>query len=152
MSFVEKTKKIIEKKGIDAEIREHKKWGKESEKVAEIFEIPLENVIKSLLIFLDETPYLAVVQGDKRLDLKKIEKITGKKTVLARVSDIKELGFEFGGIPCIGSELRMIVDQRVMDEEYIVGSAGSPYTGIKITPEDLVRLNNAEVLSICRGA
>jgi prolyl-tRNA editing enzyme YbaK/EbsC (Cys-tRNA(Pro) deacylase) len=150
MDYVEKTRKIIKREKLDAEIRTHSQWGKESTVIAEIFEIPLKNVIKSLLIFLDEAPTLAVLQGDLILDLEKIRKKTGKKVRLARVKDIKKLGFTFGGIPSIGSELPMIVDERVLHERYIVGSAGSPYAGIKIAPKDLVRLNGAEVFSIGR--
>ena len=150
MNHVEHTKKIIEKEKIEAELREHKMWGKESKKVSDIFGIELKNVIKSLLVFLDETPSLIILRGDTFLDLKKLEKITGKKVRLARANDIKKLGFEFGGIPCIGSNLNTIVDREVLDEETVVGSAGSPYVGITISPKDLVRLNSAEVLEICR--
>jgi prolyl-tRNA editing enzyme YbaK/EbsC (Cys-tRNA(Pro) deacylase) len=150
MDYVKNTKKIIEREKIEAEIKKHKLWGKESEKVSEIFGIALKNVIKSILVFLDEIPFLIVLQGDRLLDLKELEKITGKKVTLARARDIKKMGFEFGGIPCIGSTLKMIVDQKVLNEEYVVGSAGSPYVGIKIKPKDLVKLNSAEVFDICR--
>lgn len=150
MDYVRNTKKIIEREEIEAEIKKHKIWGKKSEKVSEIFGIALKNVIKSILVFLDEIPFLIVLQGDKLLDLKELEKITGKKVTLARAKDIKKMGFEFGGIPCVGSNLKMIVDQKVLNEEYVVGSAGSPYAGIKIKPKDLVKLNSAEVFDICR--
>ena len=150
MDYVRNTKKIIEREEIEAEIKKHKIWGKKSEKVSEIFGIALKNVIKSILVFLDEIPFLIVLQGDKLLDLKELEKITGKKVTLARARDIKKMGFEFGGIPCVGSNLKMIVDQKVLNEEYVVGSAGSPYVGIKIKPKDLVKLNSAEVFDICR--
>jgi len=72
-------------------------------------------------VFLDDIPFLIVLQGNKLLDLKKLEKITGKKVTLARAKDIKKMGFEFGGIPCIGSDLKMIVDQKVLKEEYVFG-------------------------------
>jgi prolyl-tRNA editing enzyme YbaK/EbsC (Cys-tRNA(Pro) deacylase) len=150
MDYIKNTKMIIEKEKIEAEIKEHKKWGKESETISKIFGIALKNVIKALLVFLDETPSLIVLQGNKLLDLKKLERITGTKVTLARVRDIKKLGFQFGGIPCIGSGLKMIVDRKILDEEFVVGSAGSPYVGIKIKPKDLVRLNSAEVFDICR--
>ncbi len=151
MKHVQRTKTLIRKKGIDAEVREHEEWGKESEKVAEIFDVPLKHVIKSLLVFLDDTPCLTVLQGNTRLDTKKVEEITGKKVKMARAKDIKELGFEFGGIPCLGSDLPMIVDKNVMEAEFVVGSAGSPYVGIKIRPMDLVTLNDAEVAHICKA-
>ncbi|MCD6467548.1 MAG: hypothetical protein J7L10_06485 [Methanomicrobia archaeon] len=150
MDYVKNTKKIIEREKIEAEIKEHKIWGKKSEKVSEIFGVDLKNVIKSILVFLDDIPFLIVLQGNKLLDLKKLEKITGKKVTLARAKDIKKMGFEFGGIPCIGSDLKMIVDQKVLKEEYVFGSAGSPYVGIKIKTKDLVKLNSAEVFDICR--
>lgn len=149
MNYVENTRRIVEREGIDAEIREHERWGKRSEVIAELFDMPLKHVIKSLLVFLDDAPSLAVLPGDTRLDLEKIEKKIGKKSKLARAKDIKELGFAFGGIPCIGSGLPVIVDEKILSEERVVGSAGSPYVGIDIRPKDLVRLNDAEVLDIC---
>lgn len=150
MDYVKNTERIIKEEGIEAMIIEHRKWGKESKKVSEILDVELKNVIKSLLVFLDNIPVLTVLRGDNMLDLKKLEKLTGKKPVLARAKDIKRLGFEFGGIPCIGSELKMIVDRRVLEEEYVIGSAGSPYVGVRIKPEDLVRINSAVVSDICR--
>jgi len=150
MDYVKNTKKIIKREKIEAEIKGHRKWGKESKRVSEIFGIELKNVIKSILVFSDEIPSLVILQGNKLLDLKKLEKITGKKVTLAKAKDIKKLGFEFGGIPCIGSGLKVIVDSKVLEEDYVVGSAGSPYVGIRIKPKDIVGLNSAKILDICR--
>jgi len=143
--MVENTKSLMRKHGLDAEIIEHEWWGKDSIKVSEALGVPLKNVIKGLVCFYDNNPVLTVICGDDNLDLEKISRVVGANVRLGRAKDLKAIGFNVGGVPAIGSGLETIVDKKVLERGFIVGSAGSPYTGIKMKPSDLVNINNATV-------
>lgn len=145
MKWVENTKSLIREHNLDAEIIEHDWWGKDSIKVSEALRVPLKNVIKGLVCFYDNSPVLAVICGDDRLDLEKVSRILRANVRLGRAKDLKAIGFKIGGVPAIGSGLKTIVDKKVLERGFIVGSAGSPYVGIKMKSSDLVKMNNAIV-------
>ena len=148
MKWVEKTRCIVEREGIEAELFEHKEWGKDSRVVSAFLNVPLANVVKGLVCFSREGPLLVVVCGDERLDLDKLGRLTDVSVRLGRAKEVEGLGFEVGGVPAIGSGLRIFVDRKVLARSFIVGSAGSPYVGIRLKPSDLVRLNNATVADL----
>ena len=148
MNWVENTKNLIKRHTLDAEVIEHKWWGKDSGEVSEKLGVPLENVIKGLLCICSGNFVLAIMCGDDRLDLGKLSMALGKKFELARAKDIKAIGFEMGGVPAIGSGLKTVVDKKVLEKGFIIGSAGSPYAGIRMKPLDLVRLNDALIADI----
>jgi len=145
LRWVENTKTLMRKHSLDAEIIEHEWWGKDSIKVSEALSVPLKNVIKGLVCFYNNNPVLAVICGDDRLDLEKISRVVRVNVRLGRAKELKAIGFQIGGVPAIGSGLKTIVDKKVLERAFIVGSAGSPYIGIKMKPLDLVKMNNAIV-------
>jgi len=147
-NWVENTKQIVERYRIDAQILEHKEWGKESQAVSKALGLPLADILKALLCFSEEGPILAFILGENRLDLGKVEKILRANVRLGRAKEVEGLGFTVGGIPALGSGIRSLVDTRVLKREFVVGSAGSPYLGIRLKPADLVRLNGAVVADL----
>jgi prolyl-tRNA editing enzyme YbaK/EbsC (Cys-tRNA(Pro) deacylase) len=148
MTWVEKTKRIVEREGLEAELFEHKEWGKDSKVVSALLKVPLANVIKGIVCFSRDGPLLAVLCGDKRLDLDKLGGLMDVDVRLGKAREVEKLGFEIGGVPAVGSGLRTFVDRKVLAKSYIIGSAGSPYVGIRLKPSDLVRLNKATVADI----
>lgn len=147
-NWVEHTKQLIERNGIDAQILEHKEWGKESQTVAKALGVPVTNIIKALLCFSDGKPLLAIILGDNRLDLAKLGALLHANVRLGRAREMESLGFTVGGIPAVGSGLRSLVDARVLQREFVIGSAGSPYVGIRLKPSDLVKLNGSVVADL----
>jgi len=95
------------------------------DKVSEALGVPLKNVIKGLVCFYDNNPVLVVVCGDDRLDLEKVSRILGANVRLGRAKDLKAIDFKMGGVPAVGSGLKTIVDKKVLERGFIVGSAGS---------------------------
>ena len=148
MDWVENTKRLIKWEGIEAELLEHKEWGKDSTVVSAFLKVPLKNVLKAIVCLSREGPLLAVICGDDRLDLKKLGKLTDVSVRLGKAKELGELGFRVGGVPAVGSGLRTFVDMRVLERSFVIGSAGSPYAGIRLKPHDLVCLNKATVADL----
>jgi len=148
MDWVENTRGLIERERLEAELVEHEEWGKDSRVVSEALNVPVENVLKVLVCFSRRGPLLAVLTGDRRLDLDKLSKAARENVRLGRAREVEALGFLLGGVPVVGSGIRTIVDRKVLQQRYVVGSAGSPYVGVKLKPEDLVRINRATVTEL----
>ncbi|MEM2904552.1 MAG: YbaK/EbsC family protein [Candidatus Bathyarchaeia archaeon] len=148
MNWVEKTKSLIERGGIEAQLIEHKEWGKDSRVVSAALKVPLSHVLKAVVCFSSNDPVLALICGDDRLDLARLSSVTHATVRLAKTKEVEKLGFSIGGVPAIGSGLKTYLDRKVLERSYVVGSAGSPYLGVKLKPSDLARLNDATVADL----
>ncbi|MDR2916121.1 MAG: YbaK/EbsC family protein [Tannerella sp.] len=51
-------------------------------------------------------------------------------------------GYEIGRIPLVGHDLPYVLDSQLFDFDFIYGGTGDPYHTLKISPNDLLRLNN----------
>jgi len=115
--------------------------------------VPLETVIKSIL-FMDErqTPILAILTGDKRVDRKKLASVVGSSKVKVGTPEVaKELtGFEVGVMPPVAHKNRIItvIDQKVMSFNNVYGGSGTAEALLEIDPRDVARLTDAKVASI----
>lgn len=145
--MIEKTKIIMSELGINGEIIEHLNVnGTHSEIISEALNIPLENIIKCLILKSKKGDLLsAIILGNQQLDLKKLENISQmKKFTFASEKLVKEsTGYSIGGVPPISviNKMPVYVDKKVITKEFILGSAGTPYHGLKIDPKNLKRFN-----------
>jgi prolyl-tRNA editing enzyme YbaK/EbsC (Cys-tRNA(Pro) deacylase) len=104
-----------------------------------------DRFILKVLLFKSQEEYVAtIVTGDKRVDVERLEEVSGIKDLrLARPEDIESLtGFSVGGIPpFVFKDLCTVyVDEEVMKKEFVVGSAGSEFSGVRFSPEELLKL------------
>jgi len=142
---------FLKKNGVDFEILWHRESdGRTSSEAARAWGTTLDRVIKSLILIDRHGEALMVlVQGDKRLDLKRTELVANRSELrLARPDEVLQLiGCDVGGIPpiALGKKMQVVVDEGVTRLDWAFGSAGSRHAGLKIRPTDLVRLNNAKV-------
>jgi len=150
-NLVEKTEELIRKAGVDASIIWHREWGRETVSIAKVLGVDVSQIIKCL-IFLDPggRPVMAIVRGDSRVDVSKLCVAAGASELrLAKAKEVEDLtGHPIGGVPPIGLGVRTFVDRLVLEREWVYGSAGSPYAGLRIRSADLVRLSGAVVSEI----
>ncbi len=137
---VRHTEEMLKKLNIDAEVIEHSKVdGTRSNIIADYLNVPLNCIIKCLILKSKDNRYAeAIILGSQKLDIKKITLLSGlKKLSLASPDNIKELtGYDIGGIPPIAliNKFPIYIDEKVFEKKYIIGSAGSPYYGLKFAP------------------
>ena len=119
-------------------------------RIAEQLDENIAQVFKTLVLRGDKIGLLVcVIPGDKELDLKKAAKISGNKKV--EMVQMKELlpltGYIRGGCSPVGMKKQFpcYFHHTCMDFSYIYVSAGVRGTQIKINPNDLVLLINANV-------
>lgn len=110
-------------------------------------------IYKTLVLTGQVTPYLvAVIPANSELDLKKIAKVSGNKK--CEMLPMKELlpttGYVRGGCSPIGLKkpFPIFIEEMALLEERIIISAGRKGLQIVITPQDLIRITQAQTADI----
>lgn len=114
--------------------------------------IEADAVVKTLLIDSSAGHVLAVIPGDRRLDMKLVEGVVGDKHAhLATEQEIERdlPGMELGSLPPLGGLLKMhaYVDPEVLEHETVVFAAGVQTESIQARSEDLFR---EEVVTVAK--
>jgi len=134
-----KVKDLIKEIGINGEIIYHELSGRKTEDAEKALKVPRKYILKSLLFKSKDKYVAAIVTGNKQVNVRRLEKISGlKKLRLATPDEIKAFtGFEIGGVPpfVFYKLCPTFVDKEVMERDYVIGAAGSEYCGIKFSPE-----------------
>lgn len=111
----------------------------------------LAEMAPTLILETETGPLAAIISGDTKIAYKKIKKELGLKNVSLAHSDkvLEVVGFPVGIVPLVRHNCPTIIDSRVMTFNYVFGGCGVDCHTLKITPADLVRLNNAKVFDFC---
>ena len=131
---------------IDYTVKPHSQPVYTSEAAARERGVRLSQIVKTMLLMdRKDRMLVAVLPGDKKLDLKKIKKIMGVKDLrfLDRetIAPIAEL---FGRLP-------ILVDPSVFRENRVDISSGDPCAGLELTREHLrILLKGSQITPITR--
>ena len=90
-----------------------------------------------------------VLQGDKKINTKRLKKLGFKKLGLASPEEVlKVTGCAIGSVPPFGNlfELQVIVDVHLKQNEYIYFSAGTHYDSIKIKFKDYEKVVKPKIM------
>lgn len=130
--------------GIDAEFIETNTSTKTAKDAARVLKVGKEQIIKSLVFYVDEAPYLIVVQGPDRVDTDRLQELMEAETCrLAQPDEVKqETGYTVGGVPPVGLELPKIVDEAVLTHEKVYGGGGSKHCMIGLDPRFIIDEND----------
>ena len=81
--------------------------------------------------------------------MKKIETILNKKVRIASNEEVLEkTGYPPGGVPSIGYEATFLIDQRVMEREFVYSGGGSIHSLLKINPIEIQHINKGTIVHI----
>ena len=120
--------------------------GLDTARLLELLGILLRFLGKTLIVKAGEGFVSVVLSCDRMLDYRVLARTLGvgkRRVRLARLEEVKGLGYEPGCIPpTVTRELGIpgVLDARVLDREYLVVSSGYPYVGVKIRPRSLLRI------------
>jgi prolyl-tRNA editing enzyme YbaK/EbsC (Cys-tRNA(Pro) deacylase) len=148
MRGVERLKNYIGEKGIDAKIIEVKKASTVNE-AAEELGCSKREIIKSVVLTAEDEAVIAIVDGTSSVDLKRVEKLIGKKVRIARREEVLHLtGFPAGGVPPVGHDCRAFIDERVIKNERVYGGGGDEKHLLLLSPTEIV--NNGAIVARIR--
>jgi prolyl-tRNA editing enzyme YbaK/EbsC (Cys-tRNA(Pro) deacylase) len=110
-------------------------------------------IAKSLIFRLEPTlePVLILVSGSNRVHEKRLGRLLGGKLVRPDASYVRDVtGFAIGGIPPIGhkTSLKTYLDEDLLQYETVWGAAGTPNAVFEITPQELVKISNSQVVCV----
>jgi prolyl-tRNA editing enzyme YbaK/EbsC (Cys-tRNA(Pro) deacylase) len=142
VDYLSKIKDAISSGDLKAELIEHPEIdGAKSEEAAKATGVPVESILKALLLVPEKkegTAVVAILLGDSKIDFKR--KIPTHK--MASLDQLKEkLGAGIGEVPPVFLPVPVLIDKKVMEKEIVVGSAGSRFAGIKLAPSEILRNN-----------
>ena len=122
------------------------------EAAAEATGTRLHQHVKSMLLLCDECkPVLALLQGDKRVDLNRVRKVTSSRRVrLASHEEVKNImKVEIGAVsPLIADEIPILLDIGLMREKTLYMSAGTHTECVAMSPRDLLKVVKVKMTRI----
>ena len=118
--------------------------------------ISADEACNAILVALKTNPrsYVAcLVRADTKLDVnRKVSELTGvKRLSFASGEETSELtGMLIGGVtvPGLPAEIPIYIDQRVMERPRIIIGGGNRSSKIRLDPQELLKLPNAQVADV----
>lgn len=148
------TTEYLEGRGVPFDVVPHDKAFTSIDE-ARAIGIEADAVVKTLLLDTAAGHALAVIPGDRRLDMRLVEGVVGDKHAhLATEQEIEHdlPGVELGSLPPLGGLLkaRTYVDPEVLEHETIVFAAGTQTESVRARSEDVFRDEGVTVAKITK--
>ncbi|WP_376985092.1 YbaK/EbsC family protein [Bosea sp. R86505] len=112
-------------------------------------------IAKTLSLRVGERVVLVVARGDARLDNRKAKAVFGAKPRMLDLAEVEALtGHPVGGVCPFGlaTPLPVYCDVSLKAFDEVVPAAGSTHSAVRISPERLAALTNAEWVDVCQDA
>jgi uncharacterized protein (TIGR02118 family) len=115
-----------------------------------------DQIVKSVVFLVGETPFLVYGCGTRRVDPRKLAdrlNVNRKQVKLADALQVLDLtGYAVGTVPPLGLKTTMatFMDPAVEQHEVIYAGGGGIKALLKMTSADLLRISNAEVAPMLR--
>jgi Cys-tRNA(Pro) deacylase len=130
--------------GVPVEILEFEHGVETVERAARESGEPVSRIVKTILLRVGDEYAVAIVRGDRRIDLKRLSHLLGREAVMARAREVRQvLGVEVGAVTPFSERvksLRVVMDPAILENDYVLCGGGSRNTLIKVRTEDLVQL------------
>ena len=149
--------RLLEQRKIPYQVFELPKEKLGAEKTAELLNVPLEIVFKTIVVARIERgkPILALVPGSADVDLKALAKALGEKKVKPTKQRQAEslTGLQAGGISplaLINRGFQVVIDNTAQDFEEIHVSGGQRGLNLRLPVSELAKLTHARFARIGR--
>ena len=108
--------------------------------------------VKSLLFLIDDQPYLVLVAGDRKVDMRRLARdVGGRKARVADADRTLELtGYRVGGVPPVAlrTEMPILMDDHLLVHPIVYAAAGSSFAIFPIAPVHLREMTGARVIQV----
>jgi len=92
-----------------------------------------------------------IASGVNRINEKLIAQTVAEDVKMASANDVRDLtGFVIGGVAPVGhtQSLKVFIDEDLLSHETIWAAAGHPKAVVELTPNDLIKSTNGQVISV----
>jgi Cys-tRNA(Pro) deacylase len=121
---------------------------------AEAMGVAPDQIVKTVIFLIDESPYAVIANGLRRVDSRKLAVRFGvnrKKVKLADGEAVTRItGYAPGTVPPVGHRLDapVLMDPAVRAHEVVYAGGGGITALLRIRSEDLLRITHAELLDV----
>jgi Cys-tRNA(Pro) deacylase len=137
----ERVRAVLDGLGLQDRLTEFERSTKTAAEAAEAMGCELGQIVKSLVVVVDETAALALVAGDRRGDLAAIAAVLGgAKARMADADTVRAAtGYAIGGVSPFGlpEGLTILVDDSLERFETVYPAAGTPSSMVRLTFDEL---------------
>jgi Cys-tRNA(Pro) deacylase len=142
VSFKTQLTDFLDDQKIPYRVKYHSKPVFTSEDAAIERGVRLSQIVKTMLLADGNDILVAVLPSHKRLDVKKLKKLSGHKNLqfMNKESIERRTGLIVGAVAPIDRLLEgipLFVDSSVFDEEFLDISSGDPNAGLELHRDDL---------------
>jgi prolyl-tRNA editing enzyme YbaK/EbsC (Cys-tRNA(Pro) deacylase) len=119
---------------------------------AAAFGVQPAQIAKTLSLRIGTATVLVVAGGDARLNNSKLKSVFGGKARMLSVQEVLDLtGHEVGGVCPFGlaTPLPVYCDLSLQRFAEVIPAAGSPRSGLRISPQRLVELTSGRWVDVC---
>ncbi|MBI2172785.1 MAG: hypothetical protein HYT73_01060 [Candidatus Aenigmarchaeota archaeon] len=148
----ESIKRLLDEKRMKYEVSEHEPVYT-SEDAARIRGEDIKTGVKALVFKGKNEFFLALVSGDKKIDMKKLKVIIKSDAHLASPQEVlKVCGCEIGSVHPVGTlmNLKTYADRRILDNEYVNFNAGLHTASIRMKSRDFLSLVKPEIVDYAK--
>ena len=154
------TMRLLESKRIPYVVHRFSPDIHSADEVADVLGLPAGQVFKTLVVLPEGAgrprPLLAVIPADRELDLKRLAKAAGEKSVhMALHREAEALtGLLVGGISALAllqKRWKVLLDSSALAQGEIVVSAGQRGINLQLSANDFIAVTGAQTAEIARG-
>lgn len=137
--------------GLEITIQELRESTRSAQEAAAAVGAEVSQIVKSIVFFGGEHPFLALVAGDNRADFTKLGVLVANEVRQPRGEEVKAItGFPIGGVPPAAHRtlLPVLMDESLLRHEVVWAAAGTPHAVFSCRSIDLARAVNARICDI----
>lgn len=121
------------------------------EESAENTDMSEDSIIKTL-IFIGEDPVAVMCPGDTTVSEDKLEEVLSSEVRMARPQEVKKhTGYIVGGVSPFDLDIKVLMEESILEKEKVKPAAGSRVVGVSIDSEVLKQVSGAEVVNVSRN-
>jgi Cys-tRNA(Pro) deacylase len=150
---VRKVEEALKAHGLECQVLNMTKTTRSAKDAANSLGCRIEQLVKSLVFMTKKTkkPILVVASGANRVNTKKIRDLLSEPVKMADPDFVRaKTGFAVGGVPPLGhsNPLDIFIDEDLFKYPEIWAAAGTSNTMFKLSPDDLQKITQGEVISV----
>ena len=144
-----KVKSCLDQYGLEFEIRLLSDAVRTAQLAADALGCEVGQIANSLIFREQETgdAILVMCAGDHRVDMRKVEDLTGLRLGKADADFVRaQSGFAIGGVPPVGhdTKLRTLLDESLWRFTEIWAAAGTPESVFCMSPDQLAQITGSD--------
>lgn len=152
-SSAQKVQEALKTHGVACRVVEMQQTTRSAQEAADAVGCQVGQIAKSLIFRGKKTnqPVLVIASGPNRVNEKKISRLISEPLGKADADFVREqTGFAIGGVPPLGhrTAIRTFIDEDLLGFDGIWAAAGTPKAVFKLSPDELQKITNGEVISV----